>query len=210
MLYEMASGNFSILSDISGSNDEIDEISSQLKQTAEQIQKMVLVSGVVKPRFDFQCSFQFSLLLDETYAVKSYSSVVPELFGITDEKVIGMHVGSLITGPLPETWDKIERSIRKHTPFLENHTLYFKGAATIVPAKCIVCTMEGAAGILIISVITMLHDSIYDSPKLSQNRPGRSLAAIISGVRDYICSTSTRNCHQRMNWHECSARMKPV
>jgi len=79
MLFEMATGNLSFRIQKSQQDDQLDELANILNSLALAMQTSLKECGYVNPHYTYQSLVQSTFVLDNDYAIKSFSTNVSTL-----------------------------------------------------------------------------------------------------------------------------------
>lgn len=186
MLFEMATGNFSVRLQLSVHDDEIDQVAALLNKVAENMQSAILKVGYVNPRYTYQGLVQATVILDIDCLVTSFSFDVIKMLGYDVEQLLKLDFEQLLAEQSLAEWSRVRQDALSDSRFHQTIQLIFVSRnGQVVPSFCTVSRLLNSTMILISSITTVLKEpaELYGFDAIPP-RPADSV--IIQNVYEYI------------------------
>lgn len=188
MLFEMATGNLMFKLHRDTENYQLDELVTMLNTVAEKMQLLTANLGYINPHYTYQSLVQTTIILDKTFAVKSFSGDVPILLEYSVEKLLEFEFHEILAEQSIPLWDSIKAETAADTA--ENTVVQFMfitHSRHLVPSYCTVSRLLYSNDIIISSIKTILQDNLPDAiSEPNKTDQHQSDAVLVQHVHTYI------------------------
>ncbi|PJJ07618.1 AraC-like DNA-binding protein [Flavobacterium sp. 1] len=188
LLFEMAAGNFTLRLQPDTDSKELDELADLLNSAAEKMELLIAALGYIKPHYTYQGLVQFTIILDKTFAIKSFSGHVPILLQYSADKLLEFSFGQIVAKQSIPLWDavKAETASDPNAPAVVQF-IFITSNQQLVPSYCTVSRLLYSNDIIINSITTVLQDMMPETTaNLNMALHHQSDTVLIQNVREYI------------------------
>lgn len=187
MLFEMATGNLSFRIIKTDQNDEVGKLSEMLNNLAGQLHDIILRSGHVNPYYSYQNLVHITLLLDQNFKIKSFSSDAPTFMKYTADNLFEMDFHELLSTQSKNQWEQIKKQLGVDNNFQITLQLIFTTPSKqVIPSFCTISRLMYSNKFIISTVTTVLQDTMADIIGNNNCSPRKSDAVIIQRLYEYI------------------------
>jgi len=188
MLFEMATGNFTIHIRKSEHDDELDELANVLNMVASAMRQAITNSGYITPYYTYQSLVQTTFVLDDRFLIEGLSANVAALLGYQPEMLFNIQFNDILSIQSTDLWKHITEEAKEDKAYHNTIQLIFVAAnRQIIPSFCTVSRLLYSDKIFISSVTTILQNSFADQFGIPTNPNARPTdSQLIQEVHNYI------------------------
>lgn len=186
MLFQMASGNLAFRILETDPNDELGKIAEKLNTFAEELHTVLLNSACINTSCGYQNLVRITILLNNHFKIKGFSSDVPLFIKYAAEDLVGIDFKEMLSGQSHHQWDQIQSQLRKDSNFSTTQQLLF-----IAPHKHAIssfCTISRLVytNKFIINTSTIIPEDTRANLLGNIDSPTKSAAILAQRVSEYI------------------------
>lgn len=186
MLFQMASGNLAFRILETDPNDELGKISKMLNKFADELHLIQLNSGCENPSYCYRNLVHITLLLNNNFKIKTFTSDAPIFIKHASENLLGMDFKEMLSGQSHHQWDQIKNQLRKDGNFSTTQQLIFISPdKQAIPSFCTISRLVYTNKFIINTSTISLHNA---KTNLIGNigSPTESAAMLAQRVSEYI------------------------
>lgn len=186
MLFEMATGNFTLKLQEDTENTPLNELTIMLNTVAEKMELLSSQLDYINPHYRYQSLTQATIILDQNCTIKSFSEQVPLLLEYSADKLLEFSFHEILSKHSIPLWEVIIAEVSANkTANATVQFLFITQSQHLVPSYCTVSKLLYSNSIIISSITTILQDFLpaTASPKNETNQPD---AVLIQNVHTYI------------------------
>lgn len=125
MLFQMASGNLAFRILETDPNEPLGKLAEMLNNFAEELDAVLLKSGRIPPSYRYQNLARITLLLNNNFKIKGFTSDVPLFIKYTAENFLGIDFKEMLSEQSQHQWDQIKNQLRQDSNFSTTQQLLF-------------------------------------------------------------------------------------
>ncbi|MEC4004822.1 AraC family transcriptional regulator [Flavobacterium sp. SUN052] len=161
MLFELATGNLNFRIEVTKPLDNVSELEEKLNQWANILQTKLENLEIIIPYYTYQSTTQHTFILNNKFQIVSFSSDVPEYFGIAKEELLNCNFEAIIAIQCKPIWEVIKEDINKESKYYNNLQILFEANNKIIPLHCSVFRLYPSDAIFISSITTIIEDILF-------------------------------------------------
>ncbi|MGQ7944144.1 helix-turn-helix domain-containing protein [Flavobacterium sp. WC2509] len=188
MLFEMATGNFTLKLKPDTESKELDELVTILNTVAEKMQSLTTTLGFINPHYTYQGLVQATIILNNTFTIKSFSHQIPALLEYNADKLLELRFDEILAKQSIPIWDKIKtETAADSNAFAVVQFIFSTQSQHLIPSYCTVSRFLYSDDIIINFITTVLQDLLPEATHISSSVVhNQSDAVLIQKVREYI------------------------
>ena len=188
LLFEMATKNNSFVIEDSVQKDEYAIILNSLHTIANELQSLILLSGIYPPYNCLENILQLSFVLNNEFKIQSFSNEVIKTLNYSPNTLIDLAFEKLIALPSIATWEKLLEKSNDTTCFYTTVEIVFLTSDHyFLPLYCTFTRLHLGTFFLITSISLVSAAINHSNPtNLAQDEKLKTELAILLKLHTYI------------------------